>query len=106
MKIPRSPGALKAAGKKFWKEVLGEYVLTDAHDLTRLALAAGCLDEIAGAEIILGAEGYFTLDRYGGRRENPASKSVRENKIIFCRIIRELGLDLTTAEEARPKRQY
>lgn len=106
MKIPNPPGALKAAGRKFWKKVLGEYVLTDAHDLTRLALAAGCLDEIAGAEVILAADGYFTLDRYGGRRENPAAKSVRENKIIFCRIVRELGLDLEGAKESRPTRQY
>jgi phage terminase small subunit len=106
VKILRPPGALKAAAKKFWKKVLSEYVLSDAHDLQRLALAAGCLDEIAGAEIILRAEGYFTLDRYGGRRENPAAKSVRENKIIFCRIIRELGLDLEGAKESRPTRQY
>lgn len=106
MKVAQPPGALKAAGRKFWKKVLSEYVLSDAHDLQRLAMAAGCLDEIAGAEVVLKTDGYFTLDRYGGRRESPAAKSVRENKIIFCRIIRELGLDLEETEASRPRRQY
>lgn len=106
MKVAQPPGGLKTAGRKFWKKVLAEYVLTDAHDLTRLAMAAGCLDEIFGAEVVLRKDGYFTLDRYGGRRENPAAKSVRENKIIFCRIIRELGLDLEGTEKSRPRAQY
>lgn len=106
MKIPRPPDTLKKAGKNFWKKSLMEYILTDAHDLKRLELAAGCLDEIAGAEVILKSDGYFVLNRYGMRVENPAAKSIRDNKIIFCRIVRELGLDLSGTEDSRPRRQY
>jgi phage terminase small subunit len=106
MKIPKPPATLKVAGKKFWKKVLFEYMLSDAHDLQRLALACGCLDEISQAEAILKTDGYFVLNRYGMRVENSAAKSIRENKIIFCRIVRELGLDLAGTEESRPKRQY
>lgn len=106
MKVPRPPDGLKAAGKKFWKRVLDDFVIESEHDLRRLALGASCLDEIAEGEKVLETHGRFIEDRYGGLRENPAAKSIRENKIIFCRICRELALDIEGAMESRPPRQY
>jgi phage terminase small subunit len=106
MKIPRPPGGLKAPGKTFWKKVLSEYNLSDAHALKQLELASGCLDQIKEAEAVLKSDGLFTLNRYSVRVENPAAESARKNKVIFCRIIRELGLDLDGNEGSRPRRQY
>lgn len=106
MKTPRPPDTLKASGKKFWNKVLSVYLLSDAHDLKRLELAGGCLDEIADGEVELDADGLFIKNRYGMKVEHPAAKSIRENKIVFCRIVRELGLDLDTGEGSRPRRQY
>ncbi len=105
-KNPRPPGGLKKEGKEFWKRVLKEYEIREAHDLERLRMAGGCLDEIAEGQEVLKTTGRYIPDRYGGLRENPAAKAIRESKIIFCRIIRELGLDLEGAQESRPPRQY
>ena len=106
MKIPKVPNGLQAHGKRFFKKVLSEYVLTEGHDLERLYMGCRCLDEIAEAEEIVKLEGRFIEDRFKQKREHPAAKLIRENKIIFCRIIRELGLDISTPGDSRPPRQY
>ena len=106
MKIPKVPNGLQSHGKKFFKKVLSEYVLTEGHDLERLFMGCRCLDEIAEAEEIVKKEGRFIEDRFQQKREHPAAKAIRDNKIIFCRIIRELGLDMEGTQDSRPPRQY
>jgi len=101
MKYPKD---LKKTGRAFWKRVLTEYQLEEAHDLQRLQMAACCLDDIDDAEQKIETDGMFVKDRYDQLKENPAGKVVRDNRIIFCRIIRELALDLS--EDTRPPRQY
>lgn len=105
MKI-RIPSGLKTPGKKFYKEILEQYDLPESHDLERLYMAARCLDEISEDEKTVKAEGRFIFDRFQQKREHPASKAIRDNKTLFCRIIRELALDITAPEDARPPRQY
>lgn len=104
-KIPRVPGGLDPSGKRFWKKVLSEYEITEAHDKERLGLACKCLDEISSCEKIVIREGQFFLDRFSQSKEHPASKAIRDNKVLFCRIIRELCLDLVIPD-ARPPRQH
>ena len=106
MKIPRTPSGLQAPGKKFYKKVMHEYEMEEAHDLQRLFMACRCLDEIAEAEEVVRNEGRFILDRFKQQKEHPAAKAIRENKVLFCRIIRELGLDLAIPGDSRPRRQY
>jgi len=106
MKIPKAPNGLQSHGKRFYKKVLSEYVLTEGHDLERLFMACRCLDEISESEKVVTEDGRFIDDRFKQKREHPAAKSIRDNKIIFCRIIRELGLDLEGTQESRPQRQY
>ncbi len=105
MKTPRTPTGLKAPGQRFWKQVLSEYQLGEAHDLQRLQHACGCLDQIDECEKVVEAEGRFILDRFQQKKENPASKVVRDNKILFCRILRELALDIAVPDSRIP-RQY
>jgi P27 family predicted phage terminase small subunit len=106
MTTNRAPNGLKTAGKGFWHKVLEEFVLTDAHDLERLKQSCSCLDEISDAEAVVRKEGMFVKDRFQQTREHPALKTTRDNKTLFCRIIRELGLDLNVPDTSRPPRQY
>ena len=106
MQKKRAPNNLKTHGKAFWKKVMAEYVLEDSHDLERLTHACSCLDTIDEAEKIVAKEGYFINDRFQQRREHPGLKTIRDNKVVFCRIIRELRLDLETGPDNRPPRQY
>ncbi|MEI6263048.1 MAG: hypothetical protein WCR46_24545 [Deltaproteobacteria bacterium] len=103
VKIP--PG-LKAQGKQFWKKIQDVYGMDEAHDIERLKMACRCLDEIEEAELIIAAEGRYVPDRFEKTQEHSGCKAIRDNKTLFCRIIRELALDLTTTGDSRPPRQY
>jgi phage terminase small subunit len=105
MTIPRAPKELQKAGKKFWKQAHEELEFDEIQDLERLKMACRCLDEIANDEEVILAEGRFIKDRFEQVREHPAAKSIRDNKILFCRILRELNIDLAPAE-TRPPRKY
>lgn len=106
MKQIKMPAGLQAPGKKFWKEVMGEYKLEMTHDLERLRQACRCLDEIKIAEVVIKKDGLFIEDRFKQKREHPAAKLIRDNKTLFCRIIRELCLDVLEPGENRPPRLY
>lgn len=80
--------------------------MDQSHDLERLFQACGCLNEIFEAEKIVKAEGAFIEDRFRQKKEHPAMKQIRDNKNLFCRIVRELGLDIHEVGESRPPRQY
>jgi phage terminase small subunit len=104
---PKTPQGLKAQGAEFWDKVLSEFVLEKAHDLERLSLASKCLDELAADEATVAADGrFFTNTKTGQIREHPAAKAIRENKVLFARLVRELGLDLESAQESRLPGRY
>ncbi len=102
-KIPKD---LKKTGKIFYNKVLSEYELTDAHDLERLAMAAKCLDNVKEAENRVSSDGMFTRNRYGNTTEHPGLKTIKDMRLLFIKIIRELGLDITPPADSRPPRQY
>lgn len=106
MKKPKPPKNLKSEGRKFWSKVTAEYNFDAEHDFVRLAQAAGCLDAIKAAEDKVEAEGKFLQNRFHELREHPGLKVIRDNKIVFCRIVRELCLDLDEPEGPRPPRLY
>ena len=106
MKIATPPGDLKAAGKTFWRKIHGEFVLDGQHDLERLGMACRCLDDLTEAEDRVRADGMFQVNRYGNTIEHPGMKVIRDMRLLFVRIIRELGLDLTNGPESRPPRRY
>ena len=103
MKIPSD---LKKDGKAFWTKAHNEIELENSHDLVRLHHAAQCLDRIAEAQRMLKKEGLYVKDRWEQSREHPAQKTERDNKVLFCRIIRELGLDLVTGPDTRIPAKY
>jgi len=104
-KIKRAPSRLDKEGRKFWKQVLKDFDLTDGHHLKILENACQCLDRIEQARIEIEANGSFYRDRFGQPREFPGLKSERDNKVLFARLLRELSLDLNIPE-TRPPAQY
>ncbi len=102
----RAPKSLGVAGKRFWMSANKERIFSDVHELSMLEKAAGLEDKIAEDEATVARDGRYVRDRFGQPREHPAAKAIRENTIVFCRIIRELGLALVAPEDSRPPRQY
>ena len=106
MKKITAPKELKAAGKKYWLQSQSEIPMTEAHDLERLLMACKCLDDLAEIEARVEKDGMFTVNRYGQTVEHPGIKMVRDTRLLFVKIIRELGLDLVQPDDSRPPRQY
>ncbi len=102
----KAPKNLKKSGKKFWRTVLEEFTLSDSHDLERLQMACSCLDAIAEAQAQIAEDGPFIRDRYGQTKEHPGRESIRKDKVVFCRIVRELCLDIEEPAESRIPRRY
>ena len=100
------PKGLKKRGAAFWQSQMKETIFEDSHDLERLEMACKILDENTEAEKTLKQDGMFVKDRYGSLKEHPAVKVIRDNRIIFCRIVRELGLDLVEPKESRIPSRY
>jgi P27 family predicted phage terminase small subunit len=100
----RAPSGLGKEGKKFWKQLSGEYDF-ETHHLKILENACHCLDRIEQAKEQIEKDGLYVPDRYGALKEHPAGKTERDNRALFARLLRELGLDIEF-HESRPSRQY
>jgi hypothetical protein len=101
-KAPKAPSELGQSGRNFWKKIISEYEL-DSHHIELLTLAGKCLDRIESAREILDMEGVITRDRFGCPKPHPATAVELQNKTIFSRLIRELGLDVSTPDSRPPR---
>ncbi|MBN2845046.1 MAG: hypothetical protein JXQ25_03550 [Deltaproteobacteria bacterium] len=102
----KMPRGLQKEGQRFWKEILGEIIFEDSHDYELLNQACRTLDDIALNEKIIEKEGAYVKDRFSQVREHPACRAIRNQRVIFARLIRELNLSIDTPEESRPPRLY
>ena len=101
-KLVRPPLHLGDTGKGFWKKIVAEYEF-EPHHLEILGLAAKCLDRIASARELLDSEGVVVRDRFNCPKPHPAVAVELQNKTIFARLIRELGLDLADPGSRPPR---
>ncbi len=106
MKNSESSIKLGKVGKKFRMDVLKEFKFDSTHDFHRLDLAAHCRDRIEQARAVIDKEGPFVQDRFKVLKEHPALKVEREQKVVFCRIVRELNLDIQEPADSRPPGLY
>lgn len=102
----RSTIKLGTVGAKFRRDILREFEISECQDFRRLDLAAQCLDRIETCRKEIEADCEFILDRFGIKKEHPALKVERDQKVIFCRIIREMSLDIEQPKESRPPALY
>lgn len=100
------PKYLKKRGRKFYKDVMTEFIFENTHDKERLALASSELDIQDEAQAAIDKHGYYVTNRYGKLIENPGVKTLRDSRTLFARLIRECGLDLVTPEASRVPRKY
>ena len=105
MKNPESSIKLGKVGSKFRRGILKELQFDGTRDFHLLDLGSHCLDRIEQCEKVIDKEGPFILDRFKVLKEHPAIKVEREQKIVFCRIMRELNLDIQP-EDSRPPKLY
>jgi P27 family predicted phage terminase small subunit len=100
------PEGLKDAGKKLWHDILTDYEIIDMHELERLEAACVNKDLIVEARASLARDGLFLPTRYGGVKQHPALKVLRDSQALLLRALRELGLDELAVSESRPPKAY
>ena len=98
------PEHLRADGKKFWRQILKDFEIGDAHGRMLLAAACQCIDRMVEARQRIEVDGSYYVDRWQQPKEHPAHKTERDNKILLCRILRELQLDIDPPESRPPSR--
>ncbi|MDY6987711.1 MAG: hypothetical protein SWQ30_06595 [Thermodesulfobacteriota bacterium] len=94
MEKTKIPQYLKADGKAFFAGVTAEYLIKDTHHIELLTQAAVCVDRISEARRKIQKDGAFVTDRWGKPRLHPGHKVEKDNKSLFLRIVRDLGLDI------------
>ena len=99
MKKNQIPKHLAPETKKWFKEILSSYEL-ESHHIKLLILAAEAWDRCCQAREAITKHGLFINDRYGSMKINPACNVERDSKIIFARLIRELGFDIDRGSES------
>jgi hypothetical protein len=95
-------GGLETATKKWVESVLRSWEL-EPHHIKLLLLAAQHWDRAQNARREIEKDGATFLDRFGCPKVRPEVLIEKDSSICFCRILRELSLDIEAPESPRPK---
>lgn len=101
---PKPPAYLSRAAKAWWKTIVTDFAL-ESHHLKILEAACGAWDRAEQARALLAKEGLTITDRFKQPKVHPAALIERDNKTLFARLVRELGLDVEgSPADNRPPR--
>ncbi|MGD9890307.1 MAG: P27 family phage terminase small subunit [Dehalococcoidia bacterium] len=99
---PRPPRHLSVATRKWWAQIVADYVL-ESHHLKILTLAAEAWDRGQTAREVLDREGLTFIDRFGQPKARPEVAIARDSATVYLRALRELDLDVEPpADATRP----
>ncbi|MDP2955897.1 MAG: P27 family phage terminase small subunit [Longimicrobiales bacterium] len=99
-KAPKPPADLSPATRAWWKTILDAFVLED-HHLRLLEAACRAWDRAEEARMRVAEDGAFIADRFGQLKVHPGVDIERKSRDSFRLMLRELGLDVVPANEAR-----
>jgi phage terminase small subunit len=103
-KLPKPPGHLQRATKRWWSGVVADFAM-EPHHLRLLTLAAEAWDRGQEAREVLAEKGLTYEDRFDCPRARPEVAIERDSRIAFARLVRELALDVEPPAEARLPRR-
>lgn len=89
---------------RLWCESIEREFELDSHHRLLLQAAAESWDAAQAARQIVARDGRTVVDRYQQIKPHPMLAEERQNKVVFARLIRELGLDVEPPKESRPPR--
>lgn len=92
---PRPPAGLSAEARRLWKSILEQYEIDDDAGFLLLRTAMESLDRMREAQTILQKDGIVIADRFGQKRQHPATLVERDAKNMLLRSLKSLNLDIT-----------
>ena len=93
---------LQPKTKRWIRGIVSEWQLEE-HHMRLLVLAGGAYDRALSAKALVDADGPCVLNRFDVKVSHPMIDVWKQSSITFCRLLREVGLDLAGPEETRPK---
>jgi len=98
----QAPEYLRDETRLWWAHVADTWTLEE-HHLLLLTLAAEALDRGQQAREEIAKDGLTVPTREGGAKLHPAVRVESDARLSFCRVLRELDLDIDApAESKRP----
>jgi phage terminase small subunit len=106
---PAPPKGLPVAGRRVWREVVGdlpESMEFTANELTLLAAAARQADDVAALEAVVKRDGVTVVGSAGQPRVHPAVAEARLGRAVLARLLGDLRVDTqdVTAATAASRR--
>jgi len=89
----RAPGHLRPLTRRWWRQVVSDYIL-EAHHLRLLTLAAEAWDRCQQAREAIDEHGLTYEDRFDQPHSRPEIGIERDSRLAFARLLRELDLDV------------
>ena len=99
---PKPPQNLGADGRRFFRTVSREYVLSPS-ELALLEQASHAYEHATAAWRTLAAEGAVIADRYGSPKQHPAVATANTMAQLVARLARQLGVELADEDAVRLK---
>lgn len=97
------PPQLSDAAKAWWLEFVAEFDFSQPHHYQSLKLAFEALDRARWAVESMEANGMVYVDRWGQPKARPEVAIARDNTVLFCRVLREMGLDIQPTDSRLPR---
>ena len=99
-KRPRPPQHLAPDTRKWWSSVVKGYDL-DEHHVRLLTLAGEAWDRCNQARKAIDEHGLTFNDRFGCPKARPEAAIERDSRVGFCRLLRELDLDIEMSPDVK-----
>lgn len=90
-KAQRAPAGLKARGRRFWRETLAVYELTDS-ELSLLTEVCRTMDNLDALADVIATDGATTVGSQGQTVVHPALTEARGQRLVLHRLLAALAL--------------
>jgi P27 family predicted phage terminase small subunit len=89
-----APRHLSAEARAWWKRIVENFEIDDDSGLLILRTAMESLDRLREAQTLLKADGICIADRFGQKRQHPATMIERDARTAMMRALKALNLDV------------
>jgi phage terminase small subunit len=103
--VNKPPSKLGRHGSQLWRSIMREYIVNDAADVERLALACEQYDRMHAYRKAIAADGVTVMTK-SGVREHPLLKVELAAHSFVSRTLQQIGLGTLTRPVGRPPVQH
>jgi P27 family predicted phage terminase small subunit len=90
----RAPSHLSSDAKRWWRELMNEYAISDAAGLLLLQTACEAHDRMKAATAAIEKDGQMLPDRFDQMKPHPMLTVERDARAAMLAALKQLNLDL------------